>query len=191
MDTSTPNRAPAASSRSSRWVVGGALGLVLLVAAACSSGGSASSPTTTTGSAATPAGTAGTVAVAKIGSLGTVLVDSSGRTLYRFTPDGTGKSVCTGACSSIWPPLTVSTSTVVGTGVGSGDLGTIMRSDGTRQVTYKGMPLYTYTGDTKAGVASGQGVEGTWFVVTTSASPSASGSSSPSTTAKPSGGYGY
>jgi hypothetical protein len=113
--------------------------------------------------------------------------------------------VCTGGCASLWPPLTVpagTTKVAGGAGVSSSDLGIIMRTDGSHQITYKGMPLYTYTGDTKPGQASGQGVGGTWFVVTAFAIPSgsstapspSSGSStapSPTTTAKPSGGYGY
>ena len=175
------------------------LGLILLVAAACGSSGA--SPSTTTSGAAgrrprAPDSGSGSVSVkaASVGSLGTVLVDSSGMTLYRYTPDGTNKSVCTGGCASLWPPLTVPTGTASatgGSGIPSSDLGIIMRSDGTHQVTYKGMPLYTYTGDTKAGDATGQGVDGIWFVVKASSAASTSGSQSPSTTGASSGGYGY
>ena len=180
----------------SRWLVGGALGMVLVVAAACSSGGatSATSSTAASGSSATSPASA-VVTVASVGSLGDALVNSSGRTLYRFTLDTAGKSACSGSCATLWTPLTVpagTTQVMAGTGVGNSDLGTITRSDGSLQVTFKGMPLYTYTGDTKAGMASGQGVGGTWFVVTTSAHSAATGTSSPSTTtAKSSGGYGY
>ncbi len=186
-------------STTSRWLVGGALGAILVMAAAC--GSSAATPASSTGggSTTTAAGASGTgmvaVAVARVGSLGPVLVDKDGMTLYRYTPDGRDKSVCTGGCASLWPPLTApaGTTTVAGgAGVPSPDLGTIVRADGTRQIIYKGMPLYTYTGDTKAGEASGQGVGGTWFVVTTtsgSASPTAT--TAPSTTTAPSGGYGY
>jgi predicted lipoprotein with Yx(FWY)xxD motif len=130
------------------------------------------------------------VAAAPVGSLGTVLVTASGVTLYRYSPDGTGKSVCTGGCAAAWPPLTVPAGTThvgAGRGVTAADLGTIRRADGTLQVTYQGRPLYRYVGDTKPGQASGQGLEGTWFVVT----PTASTASTGSTTTKPSGGYGY
>jgi predicted lipoprotein with Yx(FWY)xxD motif len=73
-------------------------------------------------------------------------------------------------------------------GLGASNLGTVARSDGTLQVTYKGMPLYRYTGDTKTGDANGQGVGGIWFVVPASATAAAT---TTPTTAKSSGGYGY
>jgi predicted lipoprotein with Yx(FWY)xxD motif len=192
-----PSRRAQRSATSSRWLVTGALGVVLLVSAAC--GSSAATPSTTTGagSVTTSAGASGSgqVAVARVGSFGPVLVDKAGMTLYRYTPDGMDRSVCTGGCASLWPPLTVPAGTSAatgGNGVPSSNLGIIARADGTHQITYKGMPLYTYTGDTKAGEASGQGVGGTWFVVTaTSTSSPPAGGTSPSTTAKPSGGYGY
>jgi predicted lipoprotein with Yx(FWY)xxD motif len=192
------------SARSSRLLVAGALGVVLLAATACSSGGAASSTSSTSARGSSTAGTSGSVSVAlaKIGSFGTVLVNGSGRTIYRYTPDGTGKSVCNGSCDALWPPLTVpagTTRVTGGAGVSSADLGVIMRSDGTQQVTYKGMPVYTYVGDTKAGQASGQGILGRWFVVSTSATSSAAAPTSPAgtsaqsntTTTKASGGYGY
>jgi predicted lipoprotein with Yx(FWY)xxD motif len=115
-------------------------------------------------------------------------------TLYRYTPDGTGTPMCTGGCASLWPPITVPAGTthVVGTGVSAANLGTVARSDGSLQVTYKGMPLYRYTGDSKAGDANGQGVAGIWFVIPASAgSTSAGAATTTPTTAKSSGGYGY
>jgi predicted lipoprotein with Yx(FWY)xxD motif len=178
------------------WLMAGALGVVVLAAAACSS-----SATSTTTTAATPGGSksgpaqAATVAAARVGSVGTVLVDSSGMTLYRFTPDGTGKSTCTGGCASIWPPLTVPAGSTppAGSGLTGSDLGTITRSDGTTQVTYKGWPLYTYTGDKATGEANGQGVANTWFVVAASstASPAAGGTTTTTKAGGGSGGYGY
>jgi len=192
-----PRSITAGSGPSSRWLAGGALGLLLLAAACGSSGASPGTTTTgappTTTSATNSSGPA-SVKVATVGSVGAVLVDTSGMTLYRYTPDGANKSVCTGACSSVWPPLTVpagTTHAIGSTGVPSGDLGIIMRSDGTHQITYKGIPLYTYTGDTKAGQASGQGVGGIWFVVKSPSAASATAATSPPTTAKSSGGYGY
>jgi len=169
--------------------------VVLIVAAACSSGGATSATSSTVaGGSCNPSSGSAAVTVASVGSLGEALVNASGRTLYHFTLDTSGNSACTGTCASIWTPLTVPTGTthiLAGTGVSSGDLGTITRSDGSHQVTFKGMPLYTYTGDTKAGVATGQGSGGTWFVITTSAQSVATGTSSPTTTTKSSGGYGY
>ena len=183
------------SSRS-RWLAAGALGLLVLVAAACSSGSASSSTTTTKGRSSTAATSASvTVTRAQVGTLGRVLVSSSGMTLYRYSPDGTGKSTCTGACASIWPPLTVPAGTTPagGGGLATGQLGTITRDDGTIQVTYKGMPLYTFTGDKQAGQAAGQNVGGTWFVITTTSGspPPASGGTTSTTKAGGSGGYGY
>jgi hypothetical protein len=89
--------------------------------------------------------------------------------------------------------LTVPTGTAHVTGaagIGASNLGTVARSDGTLQVTYKGMPLYRYSGDTKAGDANGQGFAGIWFVVTASSAAPAPAATTP-TTAKSSGGYGY
>lgn len=164
-------------TRTSRWLVGGTLVALLLVASACGSTG-ASTTTTRAGTApaSTRSGTASVTTVAS-GSLGTILVDSSGRTLYRYTPDGTGKTTWTGACATAWPPLTVPSGTthVVGSGgVTASELGTITRPGGTLQVTFEGMPLYRFTGDTAAGQTKGQGVAGIWFVVTVSRPASAS-----------------
>jgi len=177
-----------------RALLGVAFGAMAVIAAACSSGSTTpttSAPTTTstspsTTTTATAAATAYVVGSATRGSFGAILVDHSGTTLYRYTPDGTGKSTCTGGCAAVWPPLTVpagTTSVAAGAGISTGDLGTITRSDGTRQVTYKGMPLYTYTADTSPGETSGQGVGGTWYVV------SLSGTATTTTTAA--GGSGY
>jgi len=128
-------------------------------------------------------------------SHGTVLTNDAGMTLYRYTPDGTGTPMCTGGCASLWPPVTVPSGTAhVAGGSGIGNLGTVARSDGTLQVTYKGMPLYRYTGDSKAGDANGQGIAGIWFVIPASGSTTvpkgAPAATTPPTTAK-SGGYGY
>jgi predicted lipoprotein with Yx(FWY)xxD motif len=196
---SETNRRP---STGLRWLLGGALGAVVLIAAACSSN-SASSTTTTTKSATAATSRPATVTLAKVGSLGTVLVSATGNTLYRLTEDSGGKSACTGGCATIWPPLTVpaGTTPVAGTGLAGRQLATITRADGTIQVTYKGMPLYTYSGDKSAGQATGQNVAGVWFAVTptSSASTAGAGSSSsptgggttPTTKAAGSGGYGY
>lgn len=165
-----------------RWktplLVGASLAVVLLTATACASG-SVSSTTTTpaaSGSSATTVA-APTVRVASRGSYGTVLVDQSGMTLYTYAPDGTGKSVCTGNCATLWPPVTVPAGTakvVGGTGIADAKLGKIARPDGTLQVTYDGRPVYRYSGDAKVGDTTGQGVGGVWFVVPVSTSPSAS-----------------
>jgi predicted lipoprotein with Yx(FWY)xxD motif len=166
----------------SRWLLGGVFGAVLVGAAACGSSGAA---TTTTAKAAPPALTVSTVHSA---SLGTILVDQSGQTLYRYTPDGTGKTTCTGACATAWPPLvlpTAATHLAGKGGVTASDLGTITRPGGAKQVTFKGMPLYRFAGDTAAGQTKGQGVEGTWFVVSTSTAPATPAVAPTATTTAP------
>jgi predicted lipoprotein with Yx(FWY)xxD motif len=99
-------------------------------------------------------------------SLGTILVDQDGKTLYLFEADGMNKSNCDGGCVSLWPPVTGKAS--AGSGVQSGMLGTTMRSDGSSQVTYAGHPLYWFSGDQNAGDTNGQGLTdfgGAWYAV--------------------------
>jgi predicted lipoprotein with Yx(FWY)xxD motif len=140
-------------------------------AAAAASGAAA-------GGSAAPAGPA-TVDV-KTGSLGTYLTDASGNTLYLYTPDTTSASTCYGQCVAFWPAFTTSAAPQAGSGADASMLGTSKRTDGTTQVTYDGHPLYFYKGDKSVGDTTGQGKEGTWFVVSSagkqigSASPSAS-----------------
>jgi predicted lipoprotein with Yx(FWY)xxD motif len=171
-----------------------AIPLAALAVAGCgggSSGGSASAAATTS----TPSGGSATVDSASVGGLGTVLVDSQGRTLYLFQKDSSGKSACLGACATAWPPLRASGKPTVGSGLNASLVGTTARSDGKPQVTYNGHPLYTFAGDQSAGQVTGQGSTafgGSWFVLNTSgnqvtAQPSSTGSSSGSS----GGGYGY
>jgi predicted lipoprotein with Yx(FWY)xxD motif len=105
-----------------------------------------------------------TVRTASTG-LGKVLVGSDGTTLYIRTSDGMNASGCNGSCADNWPPFTVKSGTkaVGGSGV-RGTFGTITRSDGAHQVTYKGKPLYAYVGDDYAGDTNGQGIGGVWYV---------------------------
>jgi predicted lipoprotein with Yx(FWY)xxD motif len=183
------------------------LAVVGVIAAACgSSTPSASSSTTTT--SASPAGTTGTtgapgqvvadvVSNAKIGK--SILINSSGMTLYKFSADSSTMSACNGGCATAWPPLTVPTGTTPKGGPGTGGtFGTITRSDGSTQITYDGNPLYTFSGDSSAGATNGQNLTsdgGTWTVVTIGSTSSASTSppnTNATTTTKPSsGGYGY
>jgi predicted lipoprotein with Yx(FWY)xxD motif len=97
----------------------------------------------------------GVVAVARNPKLGTILVDSRGFTLYDFHKDKGGRSACYGACASTWPPLTTSGAPHAMAGAEASKLGTTKRSDGTLQVTYAGLPLYTYVADTRPGDAKG------------------------------------
>jgi len=109
-----------------------------------------------------------TVKVAHNTTLNTgVLVDQSGRTLYHITTDAGKKVTCTGACATIWPPLTIpkGTKAAAGSGVTKSKLGSITRPDGRTQVTYAGLTLYRYSGDSKPGQAKGEGFQKIWYGV--------------------------
>jgi predicted lipoprotein with Yx(FWY)xxD motif len=111
-----------------------------------------------------------TVDVAEHPEHGEILVDSEGMTLYLFTQDEPGESVCYDSCAENWPPLTVEDSPS-GSDDLPGDLSTIERDDGTMQVTYNGWPLYYWVQDEGPGDATGQGVNDVWFVVATDQEP--------------------
>ena len=140
-----------------------------LVLAGCGGGGSSSSSRGSTGGEGTTKPTSssssGTISGAGVSGLGTVLVDSEGMTLYEFTEDEGMTSVCYGECETAWPPVVASGKPTAGEGAMSADLGTTKRKDGTKQVTYKGHPLYTFVGDKAPGEATGNESEGTWFVL--------------------------
>jgi len=99
---------------------------------------------------------------------GRILVDGQGRTLYLFEKDPRGRSACAGACASYWPPLLVRGVPVAGLGARRSLLGVLRRSDGTRQVSYAGHPLYRFRPDTKPGLTTGQGSHdfgAGWYVI--------------------------
>jgi predicted lipoprotein with Yx(FWY)xxD motif len=151
-------------------------------------GGGTSTGTTASSGAAT-------VATAKVGDLGTVLVNGDGRTLYLFEADTGMTSNCTGECAGIWPALTTTGDATGSMGASSSMLGTTTRDDGTTQVTYNGHPVYLYTGDTAAGQANGEGINhfgGLWYAVTTAgtAAMPSGGSGSGGTGGGSGGGYG-
>jgi predicted lipoprotein with Yx(FWY)xxD motif len=166
-------------------------GLVLALAAC----GSTSTPTAAESSASAPASSAQAAATStvKVGStsLGNVVVDAKGMTLYMFTKDtqNSGKSACTGQCLVAWPPL-FTDGTPTGEGV-SGALATITTPDGKKQVTLNGWPLYYYAKDKKPGDTTGQDVQEVWYVLDSSGTPlkDASSSSSPSSSSGGGGGY--
>jgi predicted lipoprotein with Yx(FWY)xxD motif len=97
--------------------------------------------------------------------LGTVLTGPDGRTLYVFTQDTDGTSVCYDDCAELWPP--VPADTAIGAGLDAELFGSTPRTDGTEQLTVNGQPLYWYTPDTQPGDVLGQGFSGVWFVVGT------------------------
>lgn len=97
--------------------------------------------------------------------LGQILVDGDGMTLYLFTEDPPGESVCFDDCLAAWPPLLVDGEPSVGEGVDEQLVGTIERDDGSTQVTYDGAPLYLWSSDGQPGDVTGQDVQGVWYVV--------------------------
>jgi predicted lipoprotein with Yx(FWY)xxD motif len=116
------------------------------------------------------------------GSLGTFLVDGSGRTLYLFRKDTGRQSKCYGACASIWPPVTTSGSPRAGGSARKSMLSTSRRRNGVRQVLYNGHPLYRYAADSRAGQTFGQGINGfggRWYVVAPSGRAITSSSAPP------------
>jgi predicted lipoprotein with Yx(FWY)xxD motif len=145
-----------------------------LAIAACGGGGAATAsppPTSSqTATTPTPTPTPTKAAIARVAnsSLGRILVDSAGRTLYLFKADSAMKSACTGACATAWPPLLATGMPTAGPGLTASKLGTITRSGGEHQVAYNGHPLYLFIKDQKPGQTSGQGVTAfgaTWFAV--------------------------
>lgn len=128
------------------------------------------SPSPAASPSPSPATTTATIAVAANATLGKILVDGSGKTVYLFVAD-TGKvSTCYSTCAMYWPPVLTVGAPKVGTGAKSSLLGTTKRTDGTTEVTYAGHPLYYFVTD-KPGDANGQGVNGfggLWWVLTPS-----------------------
>jgi predicted lipoprotein with Yx(FWY)xxD motif len=174
------------------------LAVALLAAAACSSGSSSSGSTSPSAAAPASSAASSTVITTKTSSGGSFLTNSAGRAVYLFLADSTGKSACDGACAAAWPPVIATGQPTAAGSAQASDLGTITRSDGTKQVTYDGHPLYYFEGDTGPGTDKGQGVDGfgaKWWLVaptgssiTTAVTVGGSGASSPPSS---SGGGGY
>ena len=172
--------------------VGVPLAAAALLAAACSSGTSSSAATPATSSPA--AGNSGNAAAASStvissasSSAGPVLINGSGRAVYVWAKDTKDMSACTGACASAWPPVQATGKVTAALSAVSSDLGTITRSDGTKQVTYDGHPLYYFSGDSGAGQANGQGSDNfgaEWWLV----APSGTDVTASVTSFTPSGG---
>ncbi|HEY2479966.1 MAG TPA: hypothetical protein VGI17_14725 [Solirubrobacterales bacterium] len=95
----------------------------------------------------------------------TVLTNTKGLTLYSLSVEKNGKFICTGSCTKTWFPLLVARGTKL---AGPVKLGTIKRPEGKMQVTFKGLPLYTFDGDSAKGQANGEGFKdvGTWHAAT-------------------------
>jgi predicted lipoprotein with Yx(FWY)xxD motif len=174
-----------------------ALAAVGVLAAGCASNGSGSSSSGMGGygSSGTAPASGGASSVAMVSatstSLGTILVDGSGRTLYLFEKDQPNQSACAGACAAAWPVDQSSGTPKAGSGATASLLGTIKRGDGSTQVTYNKHPLYYFSGDSGAGQQHGQGVDAfgaAWFAVTPTGGAVSGGATA--TTSANGGGYG-
>jgi predicted lipoprotein with Yx(FWY)xxD motif len=134
-----------------------------LLAAACSSAAAAPASSAPASASAT-----GTVITTEAGSAGAFLTNGSGRTVYLWAKDGTNMSACSGACAAAWPPVPATGTLTATGGAKASDLGTITRSDGTKQVTYDGHPLYYFVGDSSPDQTAGQGSDAfgaKWWLV--------------------------
>ena len=140
-----------------------AVALTALATVGCGGGGYGDSAAT-----AAAGGPRASIGTSNGGGLGTILVDSKGRTLYLFRSDSGSRSTCLGACAGTWPPLTASGKRSVSARAAASLVGTSTRPDGERQVTYNDHPLYLYAGDEKAGDTRGQGLTdfgAGWYVL--------------------------
>jgi predicted lipoprotein with Yx(FWY)xxD motif len=147
---------------------------IAMLVAGCGTSGSSS--TSTSAAKTTPAATstsaapaaAGVIIATKHAKLGTILAAGPKHlTVYLFEADK-GSSSCAGACAQAWPPVTTDGAPKATGSASAADLGTITRPDGTKQVTYKGHPLYYFIKDGDSGDAYGQGSKAfgaSWYVL--------------------------
>jgi len=170
-----------------RWLVPVGAIAATLVIAACGSSSATGNSGSGSGSSPAAAASGGALTTAKVGSA-TLLTNAKGHTLYWFVPDTSTTSKCDAACIKYWPPVPGPAS--AGSGV-KGTLGVITRSNGAKQATFDGHPLYTYIGDTAPGMAKGNGLNisgGVWHELALSGKAGPAPASSPSSGG---GAYGY
>jgi predicted lipoprotein with Yx(FWY)xxD motif len=96
--------------------------------------------------------------------IGNYLADSRGMTLYHFLADSPGRNACTGPCLERWP-IFYSEKIIAPTGVDQKEFGEFTREDGKKQSTFKGWPLYYFSGDKKPGDITGHGIKDVWFII--------------------------
>ena len=157
----------------------GAIATAALAIAGCGGGGkkTASTAASTTASAPAQSTTASSSSAAtgapetistKPSKLGTILAAGPNRmTVYLFEADTSASSSCNEACAAVWPPVQPGSAPVAGGGARGAELGVSTRPDGTKQVTYKGHPLYRFSGDMKPGQTGGEGLRAfgaEWYV---------------------------
>ena len=139
-----------------------------LIAAGCGGGAAYGSAVTSQPGAPPAASKPAKTVATRHTSLGNVLVDAHGRTLYLFEKDKGMTSTCTGTCASIWPPLTTTSKPIAGAGLSAVKLTVAKQPGGGHEVTYAGHPLYTYAGDAQPGDTKGQGLDqfgAEWYVL--------------------------
>ena len=175
-----------------RWLAAAGLAAATVMLAACGSSAASSPSAGSTANVVVPAGSGiKTVSI----SQGKVLTNAKGRTLYWYAIDTANKSNCNGKCATFWPPVPASTK-VSGVSL-PGKFGSITRSDGSKQLTYDGHPLYTFVEDTAPGTDKGNGITTSggntadlWWAVTPSGAKLAVAPKTSSSSGA-SGGYGY
>lgn len=146
---------------------------------------------TVSGASASPI----TISVTQNKTWGSTLTLKDGHTLYRLTKDSKNMSVCTGKCATVWLPVVLATGQKTPLGNGVSRLGSFTRANGTHQVTYEGIPLYTFTGDKKADEITGNVKDtwGQWWSINPSSplTPPKKKGGSTTTTTSPGGGIAY
>ncbi|HVB10632.1 MAG TPA: LPXTG cell wall anchor domain-containing protein [Bacillota bacterium] len=125
-----------------------------------------------------------TIETATSATMGTILTNGSGMTLYYRTNDPAGGSTCTGACAKAWPALTATGAATMASGV-TGKVTTFTNPAGATQVAYNGHALYTFAGDSKPGDTKGDGVANVWHVATVSLAAAAPAAALPKTGTSP------
>jgi predicted lipoprotein with Yx(FWY)xxD motif len=170
-----------------------AASVTLAACGSSSSGTGSSSSSSSASSSSQPSAAAAVVKTASNTTIGaTVLTNAQGMTLYSLSAERGGKFICTStSCTQVWHPLVAT----AGTPSGVASLSIVARPDGSQQVTYKGMPLYTFAQDQHPGDAKGQGFKdvGTWSALTVggAAAPATSGEPAHTTSTSSGGRYGY
>lgn len=174
--------------RKSGFAAAAGLGSLALLLTAC--GGSSGSPSSsTTTSTDQPGGQATSAALSNVpppgstvlhvqkSGIGWVLAVSNGQVVYAYDKDAKGGTpACTGSCAQIWVPVTGSHPVASPADKGMGTFGTVATSNGVKQITYNGSPLYTFKG-AKALTTNGNGVGGVWHVIKMSESNIVGGAS--------------
>ena len=142
-------------------IVAAPLALALVAVGCGSSGSGSASSSAPYGSAATPSAANAAAGAATVGgadsSLGRIVADGKGRTLYLFEKDHNHRSACYGQCATYWPPLLTHGKPLARGGASQSLLGTTRRANGGQQITYAGHPVYRFVNDTKPGQTTGEG----------------------------------